>query len=176
MDISVSIQEKKEFLTWFLQKHEMHSEELNWFIQDLLDDQRTLEYVHFVERMKDCPKGIMITIRPAGNLSFVFFKGKVRTNDIYTAYHELQLYQQENMFVNVNFPEKEQNILYQAVLEADYAFRQEISRVTEQLLHKITREGEVAYLEREIDRSLFAEDYGAFMYFSNRLKTLKKQL
>lgn len=176
MDVSVSIQEKKDFLTWFIQKHEMLSDELNWFIQDLLDDHRTLEYVHFVERVEDCPKGIVITIRQDGDLSFLFFKGKVRTNDIYTAYHELQLYQEDHIFVKVNFPDDRRNTLYQAVLEADHAFRREVKQVTEQLLHKVATEGEITILQQEIDRSLLEKDYESFMYFTSRLKTAKKQL
>lgn len=56
MKFPVSIQDKKDFLHWFIQYQNIEAHDMNWFLNDLLDDERALFYVHFVQNIQYCPK------------------------------------------------------------------------------------------------------------------------
>src|SRR5690625_5246986 len=119
MQTSVSIQAKKQFLQWFISHYTVNIKEVNWFFEELLEDERALFYLHFVQQIEDCPKGIIISTQTMDDLSFKFFKGSVETSDVYTAYHELNLYHEEKFYIKVNFPHKHYHPLYRAVLEEE---------------------------------------------------------
>lgn len=173
MHISVSIQDKKDFLKWFIQHHNIEAHEMNWFLEELIDDERALFYVHFVQDIQYCPKGIVITTTETEDVSFLFFKGNVQTEDVYTAYHELQLYQDEAIYVQMNFPQRTKNRLYQTVLEDDVSFYQQTKAVTEKLLAHSLLVGRKNFLEQEINKALENLDYEKFMMYSSQLKEIK---
>jgi uncharacterized protein YpiB (UPF0302 family) len=175
MEISVTIQEKREFLRWFMQHFKIEAHDMHWFLQDLLDNEQTLEYVHFVKDLTDCPKGMLLNVAPNNDLTFLFFKGNVKTDDVYTAYHELQLYQHEKCYIQVDIPDCNNHPLFRAVLEADAVFQREIKRETEALLSNLLYEGELSILQQKINKSLEQEDYEAFMLYSNQLKDIKSK-
>ena len=170
MQISVSIQAKKHFLQWFISHYQIETEEINWFIENLIEDERALFYLNFVQNIKQCPKGIIISILQTEKLFFQFFKGAVQTNDVYTVYHELHLYQDEPMYIQINFPQKDTNILYQAVLEED-AFQTEQDQFNaEKILTYLLSQGKKEYVKREIDNALDQRDLKKFNRFSKKLK------
>lgn len=173
MNISVSIQEKKAFLEWLLSKHNLKLPELKWLLEDIIADEQALECVQFVEAIHDCPKGVKISIGELDEVTFLFFKGKVTSRDVYTAYHELHLYRNERLFFNIDFPEKQWNALYHAVIEVDEDFHREAEENTEAILGQILTEGKISLLEQKINQSLECRDYKSFMKFSKLWKELK---
>lgn len=172
MKIPVSIQHKKDFLQWFIQHCKIERHEMNWFLNDLVEDERALFYVHFVQDIEYCPKGIIISASHSKEISFLFFKGNVQTEDVYTAYHELQLYQDEAIYFQVNFPRSEGNELYQSVLEDDISVLQQTKIVTEELLSHSLLVGKKRFLEKEINKALENNDYEKFMYYSAQYKEI----
>src|SRR5690625_3815497 len=114
MQIRVSIKSKKLFLHWLIHHEILKTAEINWFLEELLVDERTLSHVHFVSNIEHCPKGIIISTQAENKDSFLFFKGSIQTTDIYTAYHELHLYHEEPFYVQVTLPQEEEHPLYQA--------------------------------------------------------------
>src|SRR5699024_4642980 len=174
MELSVSVQDKKNFLQWFMQTYRIESHEMEWFLEELIIDDRILDYVHFVERIEDCPKGIIMTKGQSETFTFTFFKGNVSTEDVYTAYHEIHLYQQENLFIQVNFPENEYHAFYQAVLEADEAFQQYAKETTEELLEGILLDAKINDLKAKVNHALEVGNKEAFMAYSRQLQSIQK--
>lgn len=172
MKTSVSIQEKQAFLKWFMQYIEIESYEMNWFLQDLMDDERALLYVHFVQDVQFCPKGIIISTTERNDTSFLFFKGNVYTDDVYTAYHELHLYHDEAIYFQMNFPNSSDNTLLKTVLEDDKSFIYQTKLVTEEILELASIEGKKNYIKKEINKALENLDYDNFMYYSTLLKEM----
>ncbi|HLR71890.1 MAG TPA: YpiB family protein [Pseudogracilibacillus sp.] len=172
MQVPVSIQTKKLFLQWFISHYKMKNEEIIWLFEDLLENERALFYLHFVQDITYCPKGIIISTQALNNLSFLFFKGHVQTNDVYTAYHELHLYDEEACYIQINLPIHEQNYLFEAVLEEEFLFRENDKITAEHLLNHLEGEGEKRLFKQEINKALDELDYNRFLYYSNRLKDL----
>lgn len=174
MEVSVTAKEKREFLKWFLQHHSTDFYEISWFLEELMVDKRILDSIHFVQTTEDCPKGIIISKQPTEQFSFIFFKGNVSTEDVYTAYHEVHLYKYEKMFIQMNFPGSKQNLLYQSVLEADKLFQRQAKEKADVLLDKLLYEGKLLHLEKEINVALETGNHDAFMMYSNQLKELQE--
>lgn len=173
MEMSVSVQEKRDFLDWLLQRYPQESHEMIWFLEELMIDDRLLDCVHFVEQISACPKGVIMTKSQTSPFTFTFFKGKVSTENVYTAYHEIHLYNHENFFVQVNFPESQRNPFYRAVLEADKLFKQQAKETTEALLNQLLHTGKISHVKEKINDALERGDYTAFMIYSSQLKKMQ---
>lgn len=172
MDISVSVKEKRIFLEWFLQH--FSPDEIEWLLEELIEDDQLLESIHFVDQVKNCPKGISIAIDHTSiDADFLFFKGNVKTKDVFTAYHELQLYKHETCFIHIDFPGKYENALYSSVIEADEQLTEEIRVTTNELIDYLQYEGELNYLQGKVNLALDQMNEQDFDYFSARLKNLK---
>ncbi len=172
MQLPVSIQAKKYFLHWFISSYHINSEEINWFLEDLLEDEQALLNIHFVSNIEHCPKGIIISTKETNNASFIFFKGAIQTEDVYTAYHELHLYNEEAFYVQIDFPERERHPLYQYVLEEEKNQSAKDSQSANELLHFLLIKGKHNYLQGKIDRALESGDKQSFLHYSNQLKLL----
>ena len=173
MNSSVSIEDKKLFLEWLLSQFDPG--EIEWLLEEILEDERKLEIIHFVDQVEGCPKGITLKVGEASVMQFLFFKGHIKTRDVYTAYHELQLYGDEAYFIQVDFPDKRTNLLYQTVMEADEAEKTEMKFAAEQLLDKLLYDRRTAYLEERINLALDTTDETAFHRYSIQLKEHRKK-
>ncbi len=171
---SDTVKRKKRFLKWMKQNFYIEEEELEWFLQDLIDDEQLLTKLHFVRDIKHCPKGMIISTSGVSGLSFLFFKGEVYTEDIYTAYHELQLYRDEAFFIKVDLPHYLQNSLYSSLLEDEINDKINDRVIADQLLTHLLEEGQIERIESAINRALDERNYKQFIQLSNKLKQLKK--
>lgn len=172
MTVPVSIEKKRAFLHWFIMHHKVEAHDMDWFLKDLMDNEQALEHVHFIDDITDCPKGIIITSHLNEQISFQFFKGNVRTDDVYTAYHEMNLYQEESIFIQINFPFCSQNSLYQAVIEDDVYAKTNIKFTTEKLLNHTLKQGRREFIMKEINIALDKRDQKQFIYYTSLLLDL----
>lgn len=152
----------------------IEEEELEWFLQDLIDDEQILAKLHFVRDIEHCPKGMIISTSGVSGLSFLFFKGEVYTEDIYTAYHELQLYRDEVCFIKVDLPHYLQNSLYSSLLEDEVNEKMNDRVEADRLLAHLLLQGQIERLEAEINEALDERDNVKFNELTNKLKQLKK--
>ncbi|MEI3604741.1 YpiB family protein [Pseudogracilibacillus sp. SE30717A] len=172
MQLPISIQAKKYFLKWFIRYFDIHSDDINWFLEDLLEDEQALLNIHFVRNIEHCPKGVIISTQESNNTSFTFFKGAIQTEDVYTAYHELHLYYEEAFYVQINFPECESHPLYKCVLEEEKIQTEKDSQYANDLLQFLLVKGKKQYFEEKIDEALQKGDKQSFFYYSTKLKAL----
>ena len=173
LNIPVSIEQKRTFLYWFMYHHKVQAHDLEWFLNDLLEDNQALTQIHFVDDITDCPKGIIITSHLNEQISFTFFKNHVKTSNVYTAYHEMNLHKNEALFIQVNFPFCTHNELYQAVIEDGVEVKSALTESTEEILHQTIQQDRQTFLKNQINQALEQEDHEAFMYYSSQLKELK---
>lgn len=172
MNISVTVREKKEFLTWLMDYLKQESYEINWFLNDLYENEYALEHICFVPNVKDFPKGILLAKGLQDHVTFHFFKGNVRTSDVYTAYHELQLYHTEQFYIQVDLPESQINTLYYTVLGPEADFGEKIKRNTDELLNTLLYTGRQSFLNKKINWALEQGNHDAFIFYSNQLNAM----
>src|SRR5690625_314827 len=170
MHTPVSIYAKKQFLQWFIAHYPPNAQEINWFLEDLIEDERALFYLHFVRHIENCPKGIIISTQTFDDLSFLFFKGSVQTSDVYTAYHEFHLYNEEKFYIQVNFPQQLYHPLYEAVLEEEDILLEKDKIQAETLLQHLLEQGKKDLLKHEIDKALDNSDNKKFIIYTEQLK------
>ncbi len=173
MTIPVSIEKKRAFLHWFMQHHKVKEHDIEWFLKDLCDNDLALSHVRFVDDIMNCPKGIIITSHLNEQISFKFFKGKVTTDNVYTAYHEMNLYQHELIFIQLTFPFCTHSTLYQDVIEDGLETQMEIKEIAEAVLENTLTQGRESFLKGQINHALEERDYEQFMYYSSQLKKLQ---
>lgn len=177
MQSPVSIQTKQAFLQWFIESHGEGNAELEWFMRELIDDERALFYIHFVDKIQYCPKGMILDVKSKEDVSFCFFKEHVQTDDVYTAYHEINLYHQEAFFIQIQFSQGDRPHLYDIVVENNQSYDYDLKQETENLLTYLLTTGKEKYVREEIDLALETGDKERFYFLSNMLQelSLKKQ-
>lgn len=153
--------------------HKVKAHDLDWFLNDLLEDDQALAQLHFVDDITDCPKGIIITSHLNEQISFTFFKSHVKSNNVYTAYHEMHLHKNEHIFIQVNFPFCTHNELYQSVIEDNMEVKSIMIEKAEEILHQTIQQNRQEFLKKEINQALKQKNYDAFMYYSSQLKEIK---
>lgn len=144
-------------------------DEVFWLLEDIITDAQVLQRLQFVKDIDEYPKGMLISTlqdeRP-----FLFKKGSVTTENVYTAFHELHLYEQEQIFLQVNFPQADSNRLYQILLKEEQAHQKRDRVVATFLLEHLLRKERKSFLKKEIDQALDERDYEKFIYYSELLK------
>ncbi|HDU1276699.1 TPA: YpiB family protein, partial [Listeria monocytogenes] len=56
MKASISIDEKKDFIRWFLNKHQMKTREAMWVLNYIAGHDQIVKYVHFVDNLEGCAR------------------------------------------------------------------------------------------------------------------------
>jgi len=151
------------------------NDELHWLIRELMEDEQALFHVYFVDDIQYCPKGMIVDVRNEEGPSFLFFKEHIKTDDVYTAYHELNLYHQEAFYIHIQFPDNERPYLYETVLENNQSFDYDIQLEAEQLLDYLLTTGKEKYLKTEIDHALEQGNKERFIHLTSLLNIAKRK-
>ena len=104
MTASVSVLDKKEFVRWFLKKYQMKRRECVWILNYLLSHDELLENIHFVEEAHYCPRAMVMSTTDSIGIPFRFYKGNIMTADAEKSFHDLRLHPDEEMYIQLNFP------------------------------------------------------------------------
>ena len=60
MNTPVSVNEKKDFVKWFLNNYQLKQRECVWILNYLMSHDHLMHTVHFVEHAKYCPRGLVM--------------------------------------------------------------------------------------------------------------------
>lgn len=172
--IPSSLRYKKRFLRWFLDTKLAEDSDVSWFIEDLLVDEHALNRVRFVDRINENPKGIVISTLPEDE-PFIFFKGAVQSDNVYTAYHELQLHDDEPFYVQIKFPQIEKNRLYQMLLREERAASKKNKAIATHLLEHLLQMEKKSLILQKIDWALDTKNETMFHYYADQLKKLEDE-
>ncbi|MCY7726063.1 ReoY family proteolytic degradation factor, partial [Bacillus pumilus] len=119
MQTPVSVNEKKEFIRWFLNHYQLKRRECVWILNYLMSHDSLMEKVHFVEQAEFCPRGIIMSTHCVDEVPFRFYKENIMTTDAEKSFHDIRLNKQQDLFIQLNFRSAYRSPEYAAVLETN---------------------------------------------------------
>ncbi|PRO66824.1 ReoY family proteolytic degradation factor [Alkalicoccus urumqiensis] len=179
MNNPIPVMEKRSFLKWFLEKYQLKRRECAWLLNFLMSDDVLMERVHFVENAEHCPKALMISAGDVDQVPFAFHKHRHVTMDAEKSFHDIRLNRNEDIYIQLNFKEKQSLPEYAAVLEdnpylPENAVEQSVNELLAELvLDESLRRSQMEALEGKIDTALLQKDREAFLDLSRQYSDLK---
>jgi uncharacterized protein YpiB (UPF0302 family) len=180
MTAPVSVDEKKEFIRWFLNHYQLKRRECVWILNYLMSHDQLMKKVHFVEQAQFCPRGLVMSTHCVDEVPFRFYKSNVMTTDAEKSFHDIRLNRDEEIYIQLNFRSSYSSHQYAGVLEENPYIPKTTSRnekdkiIVEQLLAQSLLSFQREKLLQEIDQALDEQDEVAFKKLSEQLKKLNK--
>ncbi|PYZ94525.1 hypothetical protein CR194_03045 [Salipaludibacillus keqinensis] len=179
MNNPVPVMEKRDFLKWFLESYQLKRRECAWLLNFLMSDDILMERVHFVEQAEYCPKALMISANDVEQVPFAFHKNQHVTMDAEKSFHDIRLNRNEDIYIQLNFKEKQSSPHYMAVLEENPFLpvneeEENLQQVlAEMVLDESLRTHKMKRLEEEIDLALVNGDEMTFQDLAKKYSALK---
>ncbi|MBU8907260.1 ReoY family proteolytic degradation factor [Desertibacillus haloalkaliphilus] len=178
MSSTISVIEKKDFLKWFLNTYQLKRRECAWLLNYLISDNDIMKHVHFVDKAEHCPKALVISSTDVEQIPFCFHKHQHVTMDAEKAFHDIRLNNEEDIYIQLNFPSSQTNPQYVAVLEDNpFLPRNEEATNVDQLLAEMVLDKAIVSFKRqrlleEINKSLDQNDEQLFLSLTTELNKL----
>ncbi|MBD1381692.1 ReoY family proteolytic degradation factor [Metabacillus arenae] len=176
MKAPVSVNEKKDFIRWFLNHYQLKRRECVWILNYLMSHDSLMERVHFVEQAQYCPRGIVMSTHCVEEVPFRFYKENVMTTDAEKSFHDIRLNKDEELFIQLNFRSVYQSPEYAAVLEGNPFMPKHLNInekdrvVAEKILEHSIQTFQKEKLMTLIDKALDEQDKEAFQTLTKQLK------
>lgn len=175
----VSVEDKKNFIQWFLNNYQLKKRESVWILNYLMNHDELLGQLHFVREAKFCPRGIIMTSQCSEEVAFRFYKNQLVTTDAEKSFHDIRLNKNEPLYLQLNFHKSYQNALYISVLEEnpfipdEYFITEKDKKIAKQILDQSLYKFQKQIIQRKIDKALDDMDEAAFLVLVNELKALE---
>jgi uncharacterized protein YpiB (UPF0302 family) len=179
MTAPVSVNEKKDFIRWFLNHYQLKRRECVWILNYLMSHDQLMEKVHFVEQAQYCPRGLIMSTHCIDDVPFRFYKENVMTTDAEKSFHDIRLNREEEIYIQLNFHASNKAHQYAAVQEDNpYLPRRNHVNEKDQLLAERFLTTSIQRFQEEkllrlIDDALDKHDQNAFCILTEQLKSLK---
>ncbi|WP_433742833.1 ReoY family proteolytic degradation factor [Falsibacillus pallidus] len=180
MATPVSVNEKKDFIRWFLNHYQLKRRECVWILNYLMSHDSLMEKVHFVQDAQYCPKGLIMSTHCVDDAPFRFYKENIMTTDAEKSFHDIRLNREEEIFIQLNFRSSQASHQYVAVLEEN-PFLPNPVRISEKdkdeaeaFLQESLLSFQKEKLLKQIDEALDQHDQDSFKRLSAQLKKLIK--
>lgn len=177
MNQGVTVEQKKEFVRWFLKRYQMKRRECKWILTYLLSHDNLMERVHFVEESHYCPRAMVMSVTESSGVPFRFYKGNLMTADAEKSFHDLRLNPTEDMYIQLNFPNVPPPIEYLSALEQNTFMPKYLNvndkdtkLVNELIEHLMNQQEDEAY-NRMIDEALDTGNKERFLALTQKLVT-----
>ncbi|AUS08716.1 hypothetical protein C1X05_07570 [Laceyella sacchari] len=174
MESSVTIQEKKEFIRWFLNRYELQKKEAAWLLEFLSSNERLLSRVHFVDHVRHLPKTMIISAKCSKMIPFRFTKNKRVGTDVETAFYDIRTNPNEEVYIGLHFKDRAACPEYAAILEGNPMEKHDLvqdhllSLFAEIILDQAVKEFQRKELYKRIDHALQARDEETFLRLSEQ--------
>ena len=178
MQPPVSVNEKKEFIRWFLNHYQLKRRECVWILNYLMSHDSLMEKVHFVEQAEFCPRGIIMSTHCVDEVPFRFYKENIMTTDAEKSFHDIRLNKQQDLFIQLNFRSAYRSPEYAAVLETnphipkDLYENEKDKDLAEKVLEHSIATFQKERLMKEIDEALDRHDQETFNKLAKELSLL----
>jgi uncharacterized protein YpiB (UPF0302 family) len=178
MATPVSVNEKKDFIRWFLNHYQLKRRECVWILNYLMSHDQLMEKVHFVEQAQYCPRGLIMSTHCVDKVPFRFYKENVMTTDAEKSFHDIRLNRDEDIFIQLNFHAANQAHQYAGVLEENpfvprhLQVNEKDGIIAEQLLQSSIERFQREKLLQLIDEALDKQDRKAFHVLTEKLNKL----
>ncbi|NPC92809.1 YpiB family protein [Bacillus sp. WMMC1349] len=180
MQTPVSVNEKKDFIRWFLNNYQLKRRECVWILNYLMSHNSLMEKVHFVEQAEFCPRGIIMSTHCVEEVPFRFYKENVMTTDAEKSFHDIRLNKQQDLFIQLNFRSAYHSPEYAAVMETNPHIPKDLYEnerdkiVAEQILEHSIATFQRRKLLEEIDEALDRQDKESFERLAKQLSQLQQ--
>src|SRR5699024_3159628 len=160
MSTSISIQDKKSFINWFLTHYQLKKRESVWILNYLINHESLLSNVHFIREARFCPRGMIISAQCSDEVAFRFYKDHIVTTDAEKSFHDIRLNRHEPIYIQLSFKNSHQNAEYNAVLEDnpflpdDFFITKREKQLAKEFLDYTLFKAEQKQLLTEIDHAL----------------------
>jgi uncharacterized protein YpiB (UPF0302 family) len=178
MTTPVSVNEKKDFIRWFLNNYQLKRRECVWILNYLMSHDQLMKNVHFVEQAQYCPRGIIMSTHCVDDVPFRFYKENVMTTDAEKSFHDIRLNRDEEIFIQLNFRSSFHSPQFVAVLEENQFMPKhlQVNEKDKLLAEKFLDESIQTYqkdkLLKLIDQALDVQDQTEFERLTEQLKRL----
>jgi uncharacterized protein YpiB (UPF0302 family) len=180
MATPVSVNEKKDFIRWFLNHYQLKRRECVWILNYLMSHDQLMEKVHFVDQAQYCPRGLVMSTHCIDKVPFRFYKENVMTTDAEKSFHDIRLNRDEEIYIQLNFNASNQAHQYVAVLEENPFMPKHLQinetdrAVAEQFLNASIERFQREKLLGLIDEALDNQDRATFLNLTAQLNSIKK--
>lgn len=180
MKTPVSVNEKKDFIRWFLNHYQLKRRECVWILNYLMSHDQLMEKVHFVEQAQYCPRGLVMSTHCVDEVPFRFYKENVMTTDAEKSFHDIRLNRDEEIYIQLNFHASNKAHQYAAVLEENPFMPKSLQisekdrLIAEKFLSSSLKNFQREKLLRLIDEALDNQDKTAFEKLAKELSQLQK--
>jgi uncharacterized protein YpiB (UPF0302 family) len=175
MTAPVSVNEKKEFIRWFLNHYQLKRRECVWILNYLMSHDQLMNKVHFVEQAQYCPRGLIMSTHCVEEAPFRFYKSNIMTTDAEKSFHDIRLNREEEIYIQLNFRSSYASHQYAGVLEEN-PYKPKILKANEKdkLLAEQFLETSLVNYQREkllelIDKALDEQDEESFKKLTTQL-------
>ena len=179
MTTPVSVNEKKDFIRWFLNHYQLKRRECVWILNYLMSHDQLMEKVDFVEQAQFCPRGLVMSTHCVDDVPFRFYKQNVMTTDAEKSFHDIRLNRDEEIYIQLNFRSANQAHQFVAVLEenpyipSDLQTNEMDQLIAEQFLTRSIKKFNREKLLKQIDEALDRHDKVLFQQLAKQLKKLE---
>lgn len=182
MSVKVSLEAKKAFLGWFLDRHQLKRRESMWILNYLLNHDIVLNKVHFVESADKTNRGIVMSTVGTSEDAFLFYKNGSEFDNPEQAFHEVRLNWHSDLFIELIFQDAWKSVEYLSVLEDNPFYgwneavpahvKEEAERALDEFLITVQKQRVLS----QIDEALEQDDREAFLSLSKELQDLEKRM
>ncbi|MFD1018478.1 ReoY family proteolytic degradation factor [Thalassobacillus hwangdonensis] len=182
METPISVQDKKDFVRWFLNHYQLKKRESVWILNYLINHETILNHAHFVDEVEFSPRGILISAQGVKTPPFRFYKDQVMTTDAEKSFHDIRLNQKEPLYIQLSFDQSHQCHRYAAVLEenpyvpVNHYITAKDKQLAGRLLDISLLEHQKQQLEKEIDQALDQGDRSNFQRLSEQMRQITDEL
>ncbi|MCM3477114.1 ReoY family proteolytic degradation factor [Caldibacillus thermoamylovorans] len=178
MAAPISVNEKKEFIRWFLNHYQLKRRECVWILNYLMSHDQLMEKVHFVEHAEFCPRGIIMSTQCVDDVPFRFYKDSILTTDAEKSFHDIRLNRDQEIYIQLNFKAVHKSHHYALVLENNPYMPEhlEISdkdrELAELFLQTSIKNFQLEQIREKIDKALDRKDKEEFIMLSEQLNRI----
>jgi len=180
MSAPVSVNEKKDFIRWFLNHYQLKRRECVWILNYLMSHDQLMEKVHFVDQAQYCPKGLVMSTHCVDEVPFRFYKENIMTTDAEKSFHDIRLNREEDIFIQLNFHASNKAHQYAAVLEENPYVPKNLQvsekerLIAERFLAESIERFQKELLLQKIDEALDKQDEKLFLILTDQLKKMRR--
>ena len=171
-----SLEDKKNFISWFVSNHALKRREALWILNYLLNHELLLKQIHFVEKVDCTPKGMWFSTDKAPDESFYFYKAGTRFNNPEQAFHDIRLNWKEECYIEMEFEDSYLTMVKFGILEKNPFYEEESS--SDEEVHQALAEIQTDVLKQEIltqiDQALETGNQELFIKLTEQLKEFEK--
>ncbi|PEM55375.1 YpiB family protein [Bacillus wiedmannii] len=115
---NVSVEQKREFIKWFLNNFQSKWRESVWFLNYVMSHDQLMKKVHFVENARgNYSRAIFISTTCVETKPFVFYRNGSSGTDPEKAFQHIRHNRDEDIYIELNFADKYKYPQFIEVLE-----------------------------------------------------------